>query len=150
MNSKSVEKTEYQKLLEELEDNLRISESENKAHEISETIKDEKNEFEWVTGYRTTSKLLWVPHENCFYKQNAYSKGYDGMAYTCYDKECRARKVLAEDNTKLVTISGEHIPHLSMEPMYRELYHLNLMKEMCQTEPHSVSVSKIYNKVQAM
>lgn len=149
MASKNLEKVEYLKLLQELEENLRID-SKNEVHENYELNEDGNTEFELVTGYRSTSKLLWVSLDNCFYKQNAYSKKYDGMAYTCYDNECKARKVLTTNNTKLITIAREHIAHLSMEPMYRELYYLNLMKQMCQTEPHSVTVAVIYNKAQAL
>lgn len=150
MASKNLGKAEYLKLLQELEDNLRIEESREEVHENYELNNGENTDFELVTGYRSTSKLLWVSSDNCFYKQNAYSKKYDGTAYTCYDNECKARKVLTANNTKLITIAAEHIAHLSMESMYWELYYLNLMKRMCQTEPHSVSVAVIYNKAQAL
>lgn len=70
------------------------------------------------------------------------------MAYTCYDEECRARKVLT--NTGLVSIQATHVLHLPMKKMYQELKYLNLMKESCRTEPHSVGVSTIFEKIQAL
>lgn len=140
---------DYLKLMQELQENLRLSESDE---EEKNEKKDEfrNDDFELVTGYRDGSKLLWVPSENCFYKQNSYSKTHDGMAYTCYDSECKARKVLINNGTELITLAAIHIPHISMQKMYKELYYLNLMKNMCRTEPHSVSVSQIYERTQAM
>lgn len=142
---------DYIELMQELENNLRLSENkEDEENKESENGELRSDDFELVTGYRDGSKLLWVPSENCFYKQNTYSKTYDGMAYTCHDSECHARKVLTNDGKKLITIASMHIPHLSMKKMYKELHYLNLMKHMCRTEPHSISVSQIYDKVQAM
>lgn len=105
--------------------------------------------FEFVVGYRSGSNLLWVPSDNCFYKQNVYSKTYNGIAYRCYDNNCTARKVVTEDNI-LLTISESHIPHPEMYNMYKELHYLNLMKDMCRTEPLSVKVSDIYKQVSKM
>ena len=148
------EESEYNNLLQEIQENLRISESEeNESNEKDEH--DEKDDFrnddfEIVTGFRDGSKLLYVPGEKCFYKQNAFSKTHDGMAYTCYDGECTARKVLKNNGAEIMTLNAAHIPHLSMDRMYKELYYLNLMKHLCRTESHSVSVSQIYERVQAM
>lgn len=143
------ENDEYNNLLMQLKENLHLSE-ENETHHNDKTFHNSDNysEFQLVTGFRSNSTLLWVPSEKCFFKQNAYSKTYDGMAYTCYEKECKARKVLSEE--KLITINASHILHTSMESMYKELYYLNLMKEMAQNEPHSSTVSQIFERVQAM
>lgn len=150
MASDNLNNSEYSQLMKELKEKLQLSE---KQGELEEDI-DEKEvirniEFELVTGSRSNSKLLWIPSENCFYKQNTYSKTYDGMAYTCYDDDCKARKVLNSQN-QLITLAAAHTRHLPMKQMYKELFYLNLMKDMCRSEPHSVKVAEIYNKVQAM
>lgn len=147
------DENEYNKLLQEIQENLRLSESEkNESNEKDKDKEDEfqNDDFEIVTGYRDGSKLLYVPGEKFFYKQNTFSKTYDGMAYTCYDDECTARKVLINNGAERLTLNATHVPHLSMEKMYKELYYLNLMKNLCRTEPHSVSVSQIYERIQAM
>lgn len=142
---------EYVKLMQELKENLRLSEKEENAkNEKNEKDEIRNDDFELITGYRDGSTLLWVRSESCFYKQNTYSKTHDGLAYTCYDSECKARKVLPKDESRLITLAATHIPHLSMTKMYKELHYLNLMKSMCKTEPHSVSVAQIYERVQAM
>lgn len=141
---------DYSKLMKELQENLRISgeeEEENEKIEDENVNNELENDFEVVTGYREGSKLLWIPSEKYFYKQNSYSKTYDGMAYTCYDSECTARKVLKDNET--ITLAATHVPHLSMYKMYKELFYLNEMKKMCKTEPHTVSVKQIYDRVQA-
>lgn len=141
---------EYLKLMHEIQDKLRTSDNQDEIDE-NYGIKAIRNiEFELVPGSRSTSKLLWVPSEQCFYKQNTYSKTYNGMAYKCYEPECRARKVLTDQNTRLITIAATHKTHMLMYPLYKEFHYLNLMKDMCRTEPHSVAVSEIYNKVQSM
>lgn len=139
--------SEYLKLLELLEENLQLSDSDDEQENV-EIEPIQKIEFEIVTGFRSNSKLIWVPSENSFFKQNTYSKTFNGIAYTCHNPECKARKVLMENDTKLITISATHIPHRSMQPMYKQLFYLNQMKNMCQTEPHSVKVSTIFNKAQ--
>lgn len=142
----------YIELMKELQENLRLSENEENENKESEEEKNDEfqsEDFELVTGYRDGSKLLWIPSENCFYKQNTYSKKYDGMAYTCYESECKARKVINNEKN-LITIAATHIPHLSMQKMYKELHYLNLMKSMCQTAPHSDSNNDIFERVQAM
>lgn len=144
--SKTKEDIEYQKLIRELEENLRLNKSEENLNYENEDIGN--IDFEIVPGYRTSSNLLWVQSENCFFKQNVYSKTHNGIAYTCYDEDCKARKVLADNGTKLITINSTHVPHLPMNKMYKELYYLNLMKELCKSEPHSVTVSQIYERTQ--
>lgn len=144
---------DYIELMKELQENLRLSDNkENEDEGNNENGKDDfrNDNFELVTGYRDGSKLLWVPSDNCFYKQNSYSKTHDGMAYTCYDSECKARKVLTNDDTTLITLASTHIPHLPMQKMYKELHYLNSMKNLCRTEPHSVSVAQIFERTQAM
>lgn len=143
---------DYTKLIQELQDNLRLNEEDENEKSENEDVKDElaNDDFEIVTGFRDGSSLLWIRSENCFYKQNTYSKTYDGVAYTCYDSECKARKVLTNNATELITLAAAHIPHLSMYKMYKELYYLNKMKQMCRTEPHSVSVAQIFERTQAM
>lgn len=74
--------------------------------------------FELVTGYRNGSKLLWVSSENCFYRQNTYSKPHDGIAYTQYNSECKARKVLRNNGMESNTIAVTHIPHLFMRQKF--------------------------------
>lgn len=140
---------DYMELLQELKENLRLNESKEENLNFESNVL-RKIDFELVPGYRSGSNLLWIPSESCFYKQNTFSKTHDGMAYTCYDSECKARKVLTENGTELFTITMRHIPHLPMEKMYKELYYLNLMKHMSRTEPHSVSVSQIFERTQAM
>lgn len=141
---------EYLKLMNEIQDKLRFSENQDET-DVNYEIEGIRNiEFELVPGFRSTSKLLWIPSENCFYKQNTYSKTNNGMAYTCYNNECKARKVLTEQNARVITIASAHTPHISMYSMYKELFYLNLMKDMCRTQPHSITVAEIYNKVQAM
>lgn len=143
--------SDYVKLIEELQENLRMSESEEEKENNGNENDESRNKyFEIVTGYKVGSKLVWVPSENCFYKQNTYSKTYDGMAYTCYDDECTARKVLPNNGTELITLASAHVPHLPMRKMYKERHYLNLMKDLCRTEPHTVSVSQIFYRVQAM
>lgn len=145
------DESEYNKLLQELQENLRLNESkETENNEKDKTDESQNDNFELVTGYRDGSKLLYVLAEKCFYKQNTYSKFHDGMAYTCYDSECRARKILINNGTELITLAATHIPHLSMQKMYKELHYLNLMKHLCRTESHSISVSQIYERTQAM
>lgn len=150
MASDNISIDEYSQLMNEIKEKLKVSEENDKP----KVNQDEEqvitnDEFELVVGSRANSKLLWVPSENCFYKQNSYSKTYNGKAYTCYNDECKARKVLNQQN-QLITIAARHIRHPSMQPMYKELYYLNLMKNKCRTEPHSAKVAEIYNKVQAM
>lgn len=147
------EDSAYAELMNELQENLRISEKEESdKKENEEKINDEEDDFELVTGYKSGSTLLWIPPENCLYKQNVYSKTHDGMAYTCYDAECTARKVLKSDanESSVITINSTHIPHLPMKKNYKELHYLNLMKSMCRTEPNSVTNEQIFKKVQAM
>lgn len=68
MASENLGKAEYLKLLQELESNLRINEIEEKRDNC-EKNELENTAFELVTGFRSTSKLLWIPSERCFYKK---------------------------------------------------------------------------------
>lgn len=150
MASDSLNKDEYSLLMNEIKEKLRINEEQDEPEiEIVGEQAVQNIEFELIVGSRANSVLLWVPSENCLYKQNTFSKSHNGMAYTCYNKECTARKVLTNQN-QLITIADRHTPHLSMQLLYKELFYLNLMKNMCRTEAHSVKVVDIYNKVQAM
>lgn len=140
---------DYMQLLQEIQNNLRLSEKNEESISTHEKTELRNEDFELVTGYRSGSMLLWVSSENCFYKQNTFSKIHDGMAYTCYNNECKARKVLKNNGTELITIATTHELHLPMQKMYKELQYLNSMKDLCRTEPHSVSVSQIYERTQA-
>lgn len=135
MASDIINNEEYSQLMNEIREKLRLSEDKDEPEDnIDEKLDFQNFEFELVTGFRSNSKLLWVPEENSLYKQNTYSKTYNGMAYTCYNDECKARKVLTEQG-QLLTIAASHVTHLSMQPIYKELHYLNVMKEMCKTEP---------------
>lgn len=109
MNKSKVD-DEFVKLISELEENLKINESKQDLNYENEEFGN--IDFEIVPGYRSGSNLLWVSCENCFYKQNVYSKTHDGMAYTCYNEECKARKVLTDNGTRLLTINSSHVLHL--------------------------------------
>lgn len=150
MASDIVNNKEYFELMNEIKDKLRLTdETGNSENGLDETVDFKNFDYELITGNRGNSQLLWVPEENSLFKQNTFSKTFDGMAYTCYDNDCTARKVL-NGQGQLITIAATHIPHLSMQPIFKKFHYLNLMKGMCRTEPHSVSVADIYNKVQAL
>lgn len=70
------DETEYLKLLEELEDNLRLSDSDDDENQNLATESIQQIGFEIVPGFRSNSKLIWISSENSFYKQNTYSKTY--------------------------------------------------------------------------
>lgn len=147
--SKSKDEDEYENLIREIEENLKFGDKNDISAE-DDTVENEQVEYEFIPGFRATSNLIWIEAEQQIYKRNSHSVNHNGMAYSCYDTKCQARLVITDDTKELIKIKSTHSAHISMLKTYKEMYYYNKMKQMCETEPHSVTIQNVYSRVQKM
>lgn len=102
-------------------------------------------EFLFIKGLRSTSKLIWIPEEECLFYSNVRSERYDAIAYTCYQKKCTARVYLREDGSAFKTHNSIHSNHGSMYHIFKEMQCINTMKEKCNSASASVTIREIFN-----
>lgn len=104
--------------------------------------------FEYITGLRKNSILIWVDKEKCLYYKNSWNSTLGAMGCTCYDQKCKKRIYIREDDTAFTFAAPEHRrEHGSMYETYKSMYCFNLLKKKCLTAAASMPPRKIYEEV---
>lgn len=85
--------------------------------------------FEFVSGKRCNSKLIYLTNEKQLYKKKSYYKGK--TFYTCYASNCKARAEILEDGTCVKSQKIAHTNHLQQEEIYKELKAVEDIKKQC-------------------
>lgn len=97
--------------------------------EISENSSYRFLRYEFVTGHRITSKLLYTCDEKQFYRFN--SKNKSGDAYLCAEKLCKCRVLLRNDKLCIQPEKYCKHNHETKGEKFEELKVLNIIKEKC-------------------
>lgn len=139
--------SEFDKSIEHLNDE-REDNNDESAHndEFNNNNEPKSLNFAWIEGLRTGSRLVWVPNEENVYYANAISKKRNGIACTCYEKNCKKRILITDDGTVVVETNEINHTHGSLYNIYKERYLYTYMKERCRTAPASAEIRDIYNE----
>lgn len=82
----------------------------------SEASANAQVDFEFVSGKRVTSQLIWVPVEKQLYKKHSHYKKC--ATYRCYEKDCCAKVIL--NGNICSRRNGDH-SHNDNFKLYKEL-----------------------------
>lgn len=132
------------KLLNEINDSI-CATNEAEGADL-QTIGEIEVIFEWISGLREGSKLLWAYEEEHLYYVNSYSKKSKTTACTCIEPKCNARVYVRDDGTAYRQSSTQHLlSHGSFYQKYKVSYCFNKMKERASSAPASTTPFEIYS-----
>lgn len=126
--------------------NEQFSENEDNVDEVSsESV---EVQYEYISGLRKGSRIVWAYQEMHLYYINAFSKKTGLTACTCYERNCKARIFIRADHTAFKEYSHKHENnHGSHYEVFKHMYCVNKMKDKASSAPASMQPYEIYKEV---
>lgn len=147
VNAEGLQQAEGNEETQQRAEGLQRTEGNDESQQRVEGIEETQQlmtgiRYEYVTGKRAGSKLLWLPAEGHMYKRHSVYK--NKITYKCYEEGCPSRVLMSEDN--VLTRNDKIHLHEDQNALYKELQtRADLLKLVA--EQKTTNIRSIFNGV---
>lgn len=121
------------------------------AIQFTEESNIDRENYEFIAGHRSNSRLIYLKREECLY--TPVNKDKYGHRFKCQEKQCGARILLKSDGECVKSSRNVyHIVHATHQRLRSKLLAMNKMKQdcpsvdvLCGSASQTVSVRAVFN-----